>query len=88
MGSLQKFDNGKIQMIIQTALNGEHARGDNGAVLIDEETSELVYLLSHEFKPVQFSEQLNDLLSEDKRVHIFVVLKTKDAMHISKLPRS
>ena len=62
--------------IIEIGIRGEQARGDNGAVL-----------LSHEFKPSTFGDQLNELLSEDERAHIFVVHKTKDAMHISKIPR-
>ena len=73
--------------IIEIGIRGEQARGDNGAVLFDEENSSIVYLLSHEFKPSTFGDQLNELLSEDERAHIFVVHKTKDAMHISKIPR-
>ena len=88
MGTLEQYDRSKMELIIRTAIEGEHARGDNGAVLLDDESSDVVYLLAHEFKPLQFSEQLSDLLSEDNRKHMFVVLKTKDAMHISKIPRS
>ena len=77
----------EVQHIIQIALQGEALRGDNGAVLIDNDHTEPVYLLSHEFQPQEFSEQLNELLTEDERKHIFVVYKMKDAMHISKIPR-
>ena len=76
-----------VQAIIRIAIEGEKIRGDNGAVMIDEETSQMVYLLSHEFKPPQFSEQLNELLSEDNSVHIFVVHKVDNSFHISKIPR-
>ena len=76
-----------VQSIIQIAIEGEKCRGDNGAVLIDDESSQILYLLSHEFKPVEFSEQLNDLLSEDNSVHIFIVHKVNDSLHISKIPR-
>lgn len=75
------------QELIRIALEGEQARGDNGAVLIDEESSDFLYLLSHEFKPDEFTEKLNELLSEDNREHIFIVHKSKDAMHISKIKR-
>ncbi len=73
------------QRILEVALEGEKSRGDNGAVLVDNE--HVVYLLSHEFQPSDFRQQLEELLSEDDRVHIFIVHKNDDAMHISKIPR-
>lgn len=76
-----------MKAIMQVGILGESARGDNGAVLVDKESSEMVYLLSHEFDPPQFREQLNDLLSDDNHQHIFVVFKDKDAMHINKIPK-
>tara|TARA_B100000214_G_C23718966_1_gene513370 strand:+ start:69 stop:329 length:261 start_codon:yes stop_codon:yes gene_type:complete len=84
---MDKLDRESIEQIIRVGLSGEAERGTNGAVIVDEETNEIVYLLSHEFKPQDFSEKLNDLLSEDNNKHIFIVHKTKDAMHISKIPR-
>jgi len=77
----------EVEYILKVALNGEQARGDNGAVLVDTETQDVVYLLTHEFKPSNFSEQLEELLSEDGRANIFVVHKTKDSFHVSKIPR-
>lgn len=77
----------QMKMIISTGIMGEQTRGSNGAVLIDDESSDIVYLLSHEFKPIQFAEKLNELLTDDNNVHLFVVTKTKDSMHISKIPK-
>lgn len=80
-------DKAYTEQIIKIGLNGESVRGNNGAVLIDEENNEMVYLLSHEFKPQDFCDKLSDLLSEDGNDYMYIVHKTKDAMHISKIPR-
>ena len=80
-------DKAYTEQIIKIGLNGESVRGNNGAVLIDEENNEMVYLLSHEFKPQDFCDKLSDLLSEDGSDYMYIVHKTKDAMHISKIPR-
>tara|TARA_B100000482_G_scaffold68970_1_gene48389 strand:+ start:2487 stop:2747 length:261 start_codon:yes stop_codon:yes gene_type:complete len=84
---MQNFEKEMTDEIIQVGLQGEYARGDNGAVLVDQDSKEIVYLLSHEFKPNNFSLKLQELLSEDYRKHVFVVVKTNDALHISKIPR-
>ena len=84
---LQNQSQEYVQNIIRIAIEGEKSRGDNGAIMIDEETSQIVYLLSHEFQPSDFSEQLNDFLSEDNGVHIFIVHKINNSLHISKIPR-
>lgn len=84
---IQNMRQDVVDSVLKVALDGESVRGDNGAVLIDEDTSQIVYLLSHEFQPREFSTKLNELLSDDERKHIFIVHKSKDAMHISKIPR-
>ena len=84
---MQNFEKEMTEKIIQTGLHGEYVRGDNGAVLVDQDSNEIVYLLSHEFKPDDFCLKLEELLSEDERKHIFVVIKTNEALHISKIPR-
>lgn len=76
-----------VERVIEVGIVGEQRRGDNGAVLVDAETNDIVYLLSHEFQPLAFQNQLNELLSEDNQKHIFIVHKDKDAMHISKIPK-
>ena len=76
-----------VQRIVEVALEGEHRRGDNGAVLIDKTNDAIVYLLSHEFQPAQFRTQLESLLSDDRHKHIFVVHKDDSHMHITKIPR-
>lgn len=75
------------ERVVKIALNGEYARGNNGAVLIDETSNDMVYLLSHEFAPSDFSETLSEMLSEDGHSFLYVVHKTSEAMHISKIPR-
>lgn len=84
------MDKNLTKEIIRVALEGEKARGNNGAVLIDTSQSDvkIVYLLSHEFGPEEFSEKLNDSLSEDGQNYIYVVNKVDKAMHISKVLRS
>ena len=76
-----------VNNILKVALHGEKVRGNNGAVLIDDDTSDIVYLLSHEFKPDDFSERLNEMLTEDGCNFVYIVHKTKDSMHVSKIPR-
>lgn len=75
------------EAIIKTGLQGEMVRGSNGAVLFDTETNEMVYLLSHEFLPTEFSTKLSEMLSEDGNSFLYIVHKTSDAMHVSKIPR-
>tara|TARA_B100001778_G_C18514757_1_gene595909 strand:- start:96 stop:347 length:252 start_codon:yes stop_codon:yes gene_type:complete len=75
----------KVEMIVKTAILGEHSRGNHGAVLLD--GNEIVYLLVDEFKPTQFADQLTDLLTDDNHQHYFVVVKTDSAMHITKIPK-
>ena len=77
----------KIKKIIETSMIGEKMRGSNGAVMVDDEADEIVYLLVNEISPPQFREKLEDMLSEEANDYMFVVHKTKEAMHISKLPR-
>jgi len=84
---MENFEKEMVEKIIQTGLQGEFIRGDNGAVLVDQDSGDIVYLLSHEFKPQDFCSKLEELLSDDNRKHIFVVVKTNDALHISKIPR-
>lgn len=73
--------------IIACAVQGEACRGDNGAVMVDTNHDDIVYLLSHEIEPRAVGEALNELLSEDERKHVFVVQKTSDNIHILKIPR-
>ena len=75
------------QKIIAIALQGEHIRGNNGAVLIDTVSDDVVYLLTHEFKPQTFCDKLQDMLSEDGNEYIYIVHKEEKAMHISKIKR-
>ena len=75
------------QKILQIAMQGEHARGNNGAVLIDTVSNDVVYLLTHEFKPETFCDKLQDMLSEDGNEYIYIVHKEEKAMHISKMKR-
>jgi hypothetical protein len=71
--------------IVNVAIQGETVRGSNGAVLVDTDSNDVLYLLSHEFKPAVFCEKLNEMLSEDGSEYFYVVHKSKDSMHISKL---
>lgn len=81
------MDQDTVNTILQVALQGEQARGDNGAVLVDTDEKTIVYLLTHEFKPEQFSSKLEDMLSEDGKQYFYIVHKTSDTMHVSKLPK-
>lgn len=75
------------ETVLKIALQGEHVRGNNGAVLVDTTSNDIVYLLSHEFKPDSFCEKLQDMLSEDGNDYIYIVHKDEKAMHISKMKR-
>lgn len=75
-----------VNNIIEVAHNGEKTRGSNGAVLVDEDKSVVVYLLINEF-PEDFQENLSDLLTEDESQHIFVVKKQNDVLDVLKLKR-
>lgn len=74
-----------LQKIVHTGIQGEFARGDNGAVMVDGD--DIVYLLENEFQPDDFREKLADMLSEDGRQHLFVVLKKDDVLHVHKIPK-
>lgn len=83
---MESFDDGQVKEIIQIGIEGEFTRGDNGAVLVDTVEKKTVYLLTHEFQPLQFQEQLNDLISEEKQF-LYVVVKDASNMHIVKIPK-
>ena len=84
------MDNDKQQVteaIIKTAMQGESFRGTNGAVLFDLSSNDMVYLLTYEFEPIEFRERLEEMLSDDGHVYMYIVHKDNENMHVSKIPR-
>jgi hypothetical protein len=75
------------EKIIETATQGEFSRGSNGAVMLDQDSKDVVYLLTNEFQPREFQEKLEDMLSEDGREYFYIVIKNEKEMHITKIKK-
>ena len=75
------------EYILKVGIQGESVRGSHGAVLVDTNTNDVVYLLCDEFSPLEFSSKLKEMLSEDGMHYMYIVHKSTDALHVSKIPR-
>lgn len=87
---MARMDDETRKKIYEVAARGEYDHGSDGVVMYEpelEETMRIQWVRLSDVKPLDFQEQLRDLLSEESKLFAFVMQVEGPAAHLWKIPR-